>query len=139
MQFEPDHPTYIRTSEAVFDDIAAHGHYDILHSTRHYGPMTFYLVYNKKCDDLVVHYFKNKNLVDAAIVVRLFGLLHADSAVSRPAADLATLDLLRLFIDSDSLKSSKLHVALEAMLEAIKADKKTLKGVKEAQGASEDK
>ena len=134
VQFEPDHPTYIRTAEAVYEDINAHGHYDVLHSTRHYGPMVFYLAHNKKCDDLIVHYLRRKSLDEAASVVRVFGLLHEDSEVAGNL-HLAALDLIRLYTNSDSLKSSKVHLTLEAALEAMEKDEEAVKGAKESQGA----
>jgi len=136
VQFEPDHPVYIRTAEAVYEDIAAHGHYDVLYSTRHYGPMVFYLVYNKKCDDLVVHYLRRKNLDGAASVARLFGLIHEDSEVAGKL-DMPALDLIRLYTNSDSLKSSKVHLTLEAALEAIEQDKEAVRSAQESQGASD--
>ena len=134
VQFEPDHPAYIRTAEAVYEDVNAHGHYDVLHSTRHYGPMVFYLAYNKKCDDLVVHYLRKKNLDNAASVVRVFGLVHEDSEVAGNLR-LAALDLIRLYTNSDSLKSSKVHLTLEAALEAMEKDREAVRGAKESQGA----
>ena len=133
-QFEPDHPTYIRTAEAVYEHLNANGHYDVLHSTRHYGPMVFYLAHSKKCDDLVVHYLRKKDLDDAASVVRLFGLLHEDSEVAGNL-QLAPLDLIRLYTNSDSLKSSKVHLVLEAALEAMEKDQEAVRGAQESQGA----
>ena len=52
-QFEPDHPLYIATAEAVYDHINLNSYYDALWSTRHFGPMVFYFVWEKKCDDLI--------------------------------------------------------------------------------------
>ena len=136
VQFEPDHPIYIRTAEAVYEDVNAHGHYDVLHSTRHYGPMVFYLAYNKKCDDLIVHYLRKKDLDDAACVVRVFALVHEDSEVAgNVLPDISPLDLIRLYTNSDSLKSSKVHLTLEAALEAMEKDQEAVKGAKESQGA----
>jgi len=134
IQFEPDHPTYIRTAEAVYEHLNANGHYDVLHSTRHFGPMVFYLAHSKRCDDLVVHYLRKKDLDDAASVVRLFGLLHEDSEVAGNL-QLAPLDLIRLYTNSDSLKSSKVHLVLEAALEAMEKDQEAVKGAQESQGA----
>lgn len=52
-QFEPDNPNYIATAEAVYEHININSSYDALWSTRHFGPMVFYLVWEKKCDDLI--------------------------------------------------------------------------------------
>ena len=65
-QFEPDNPSYIATAEAVYEHINTNSCYDTLWSTRHFGPMVFYLVWEKKCDDLIgihklahTYYFSN--------------------------------------------------------------------------------
>ena len=73
-QFEPDNPEYIATAETVYDHINLNKSYDVLWSTRHFGPMVFYYVWEKKCDDMIgnksvikkwlpiahnLHYFEN--------------------------------------------------------------------------------
>ena len=52
-QFEPDNPLYIATAKAVYEHINLNTAYDTLWSTRHFGPMVFHLVWEKKCDDLI--------------------------------------------------------------------------------------
>ena len=47
---------------------------------------------------------------------------------------LAALDLIRLYTNSDSLKSSKVHLTLEAALEAMEKDREAVRGAKESQG-----
>ena len=68
VQFEPDHPNYIETAQYVYDFIDTMGHYEVLHSTRHYGPMVFYLVWEKKADNLIIHYLKKLQLGEACKV-----------------------------------------------------------------------
>ena len=55
-QFEPDNAEYIATAEAVYEHINLNQAYDILWSSRHFGPMVFYFVWEKKCDDLIGNY-----------------------------------------------------------------------------------
>lgn len=55
LQFEPDDPLYISTAEATYDAIDRKGHYDFLKSTRHFGPMVFYLVRVRKMDGMLIH------------------------------------------------------------------------------------
>lgn len=52
-QFEPDNPLYIATAKSVYEHINLNTAYDTLWSTRHFGPMVFHLVWEKKCDDLI--------------------------------------------------------------------------------------
>ena len=56
-QFEPDNAEYIATAEAVYEHINLNQAYDILWSSRHFGPMVFYFVWEKKCDDLIGNYY----------------------------------------------------------------------------------
>ena len=76
VQFEPDHPIFIRTAQAVYDHVDIHGNYQVLHSTRHYGPMVFYLVSENRIDDLIKHYLSNLNLFDACQVKKKCEILH---------------------------------------------------------------
>ena len=60
-QFEPDHPDYIRVAEMVYDRVDTNGDYADLWSTRHYGPMVFHLVWQRKVDNLLTHYLQSVN------------------------------------------------------------------------------
>ena len=68
VQFEPDHPAYVRTAHLVYDHVDANSVYDVLQSTRHYGPMVFYLVWEKRCDNIIIYYIKDHKLADACKV-----------------------------------------------------------------------
>ena len=63
-QFEPDHPVFIRVAEAVYDRVDANGDWDRLWSTRHYGPMVFHLIWQRKVDDLLAHFLQSINRKD---------------------------------------------------------------------------
>lgn len=64
LQFEPDDPLFILTAESTYDAIDRRGHYDFLKSTRHFGPMVFYLVRVRKMDGLLLH-----SMVEGRLVV----------------------------------------------------------------------
>lgn len=53
--FEPDDPLYISTVETTYDSVDRKAHYDLLKSTRHFGPMVFYLVRMRKMDAILLH------------------------------------------------------------------------------------
>ena len=52
-QFEPDDPEYQRVTGKVYETLEVRRCYQALHSTRHYGPLCFYLAWNKKIDNLL--------------------------------------------------------------------------------------
>jgi small subunit ribosomal protein S22 len=65
-QFEPDDPRYIAITSKVYDYIDRVGDYDMLRSTRHFGPLSIYLARNKKTEGLVNDMI-TRNLVDDAV------------------------------------------------------------------------
>jgi len=143
-QFEPDHPDFIRTAEAVYDRVDANADWDTLWSTRHYGPMVFHLVWQRKVDDLLAHFLQSINRTDrmgaVADVLLLFTSFHTKSKLCdhlsesvRESQEIMsrdeTIELLRKFITFESRKSHKLKGALEAMLEAEEANQKVAKNL----------
>ena len=74
LQYEPDHPIYLRTLSLVHSHVSESGNFDTLLATRfmrnkssvvwqndsrHYGPMVFNLCWNKQQDELLVHLVMN--------------------------------------------------------------------------------
>lgn len=120
LQFEPDHPTFIQTAETVYEHINAHAQFDALYSTRHFGPMVFHLVWNRRCDDLLVHFLQKDRVEEVESVLNLYSLFHPDSATSLASSELSGPERLRVFIENDAKKGPKLHSVLEQMLERMK-------------------
>lgn len=53
VQYEPDDPRYVEITSRVYNYIDEYSDYDKLRSSRHFGPMSLYLVYNDKADNLI--------------------------------------------------------------------------------------
>jgi len=79
-QFEPDHPIYIRTAEIVYNHVNENKNFKALESTRHFGPMVFYLCWNRQIDNLLVHQILSKNLMNAALTVKLYQIITKDKS-----------------------------------------------------------
>eukprot|EP00092_Neocalanus_flemingeri_P038724 GFUD01042166.1.p1 GENE.GFUD01042166.1~~GFUD01042166.1.p1 ORF type:complete len:345 (-),score=48.84 GFUD01042166.1:57-1049(-) len=129
LQFEPDHPVYIRTCNTVFDHINEHRHFDSLHSTRHYGPMVFNFCWNKQLDELLAHLVWNDRLVEAVDAIKLYLKIHPDCKMN--STDLSSClneDLVRSFAKFESLKAGKIHMALEKLLESKQTTETILTG-----------
>ncbi|TRY73513.1 hypothetical protein TCAL_01554 [Tigriopus californicus] len=120
LQFEPDHPTFIQTAETVYDHINAHAQYDALHSTRHFGPMVFHLVWNCRCDDLLVHFLEKDKVEEVESLLNLYSRFHPESATASASTELSGPDRLRVFIEKDAKKGPKIHSVLEKMSEKMK-------------------
>jgi len=143
-QFEPDNPLYIATAKSVYEHINLNTAYDTLWSTRHFGPMVFHLVWEKKCDDLIAWYLtrrKDNTLSDVLDVVMVYSYLHGDSKFAKNIqsstaliedVDIADwkisqahqLKLIRAYIEFASTKSLKIKSALESYLEISEGKKK---------------
>ena len=105
--------------------------------SRFYGPMVFYLVWNKLCDNYIAYQLSKLDFDDAHEVIRLYGFIHPTSKTgsevsgssSSESSDSSSddessetsfeskLELVRLYIKNDSLQETKLNIALESMLE----------------------
>lgn len=150
-QFEPDNPIYINTAESVYEHIYVNSTYDELWSTRHFGPMLFHLVWEKKCDDLIVWYLtrrKENALSEVLDVLMVYSYIHSSSkfaetiqAMTPMIRDIDVADwkisqadqlqLIRAFIEFASTKAQKIHSALESYLE-IREKQTTAKEVQKS-------
>ncbi|EYC25097.1 hypothetical protein Y032_0012g1698 [Ancylostoma ceylanicum] len=76
--FEPDDPAYVKLVQCVFDRVIEKGDFDVLHSTRHFGTMVFYLALNGNIPPLLNFFGARGRLHDCANLVRLQKTLHPD-------------------------------------------------------------
>lgn len=54
-QFEPDDKNYHRVVFSTYKHVDESKNYHVLESTRHLGPLLFYLAFNKKPDNFVLY------------------------------------------------------------------------------------
>ena len=111
LQFEPDHPTYIRTCQAVYQHILDHRQFDTLESTRcvvmpawlsgtavlcrHYGGLVFWLVWTRQACELVAALVRAGGPVRAAPAIQLYIELHPDSQLADLQLDQAGQQAVR--------------------------------------------
>lgn len=76
LQFEPDDPAYVEATSKVFTHIDDLKHYDKLRSTRHFGPMSLYLAYNKRANGLLVDMMTKRLKEDAIKLVKIYNTCH---------------------------------------------------------------
>jgi small subunit ribosomal protein S22 len=107
LQFEPDEHDYIRVSSTVYEHIHAKRQFDQLRSTRHFGPMTFYLANNKKIDLLLQDMIERSLLADASALVRLYCILNdLQFEQFRKSND---FDTVKQFVKSEQCASNHRH------------------------------
>ncbi|RUS77331.1 hypothetical protein EGW08_014907 [Elysia chlorotica] len=129
-QFEPDDPDFIRTTHRVYRAIDSAGDHDDLRSTRHFGSLAFYLVWHKTADSLLLDMLNRDLSSDAADLVRLYGILHPQSAcagvLGQLSPDSGSTAVVQVYIDTSSTLTSELQLALQAMDDAGKGHRSGL-------------
>ncbi|KAF6025551.1 MRPS22 [Bugula neritina] len=74
-QYEPDHPDFIKITHQVYEDCEARETYHALLSTRHYGPMVFYFVLQKRVTNLLKHLLHQNRPDDCIEVIKLYSIV----------------------------------------------------------------
>ncbi|NWX85271.1 RT22 protein, partial [Nothoprocta ornata] len=120
-QFEPDSPDYIRVHHRTYDDIEKHAKYDLLRSTRHFGGMVWYLVNRKKTDGLLIDMLHRDLLDDTTSLITLYHMLHPDcpSAKEAKEGNLQGVELIKVFVKTESQREGYIQLALQAYQEAM--------------------
>ncbi len=76
LTFEPNDPDFNRITHRVYEYINETGDYEILHSTRFYGPMVFYLAWFKKMEKIVAFMLEKSKIDECAELVCLYNIVH---------------------------------------------------------------
>lgn len=85
--YEPDDPAYVRLSQLVFDRINEANKFQVITSTRHFGPFTFYLALNDNISKLLNYFGGLGKLSDCANLVRLQKAVRPDWRVTIAQGD----------------------------------------------------
>lgn len=119
LQFEPNDPQFVQICCNVYNFIDLKGHYDKLRSTRHFGPMSLYLAYYKRIDNLLLDMLKRDYLDDAAQLVKLY-LIANDLDTFKNS--LSEIDVVKEYTDKYSLKKHIVEPALQSALGKLQKD-----------------
>lgn len=131
VQYEPDHPKYQKVTAETYDAVNESGEFDMLRSTRHFGPFAFYLVRSKKIDDLLMDLLESGSIEEANCLLKLYGLVHK---VEVKVDDLGLVDGVKEFIKKYSNKKGQLELALQAYIETERRKKELEEGIRAAHG-----
>lgn len=134
VQFEPDSPDYIRVTCAVYDHVDTQRKFNELRSTRHFGPMAFYLVIARKVDNLLVDLLQREMIEDVGHLLRLFYYIHPSSESMEIDDKMDTMELIKVYIKSDSNKRANLELAVQTYLEVRNSKQETAETLATASG-----
>ncbi|XP_067617394.1 small ribosomal subunit protein mS22 [Eurosta solidaginis] len=76
VQFEPYEPEFHHISSRVYQHINETKQFDVLRSTRHFGPMAFFYAWHHCIDDLLYDMVRRDYLQNAVELIALFYKLH---------------------------------------------------------------
>ena len=76
LRYEPDDPEFIRVTHRVYEYVNEQQDFEILHSTRFYGPMLFYLAWFKKIDKIVAYLLNNSQIEECAEIIYLYNIVN---------------------------------------------------------------
>lgn len=140
IQYEPDDPEYKRVTEFVYENVNNTNNFNSLRSTRHFGPLVFYLAWNNKIDNLLSDLIRFKNIDEAVTLIRLYHKLHpeAKSATTKYDSSDDPTELILRYAELDSFKESHIKQLISSYKELEAEKKKIEESIKKAHGISTD-
>lgn len=137
LQFEPDDPNYRKVTQAVYSAVNECKKFDLLRSTRHFGPMAFYLAWEKKIDNLLVDVIQNEKIEEAAALIELYHRVHPNARSGQTAAR-NDLELIRRYAEMDSTNGFAVQNALDKYELMQEEKQKVIEGVEKSHGRIEN-
>ncbi|KAF5277711.1 hypothetical protein FQR65_LT03691 [Abscondita terminalis] len=131
VQFEPDHPEYHRVTSVTYQHINENNGFDVLRSTRHFGPLAFYLTWYKNIDNLLLELIETAHIEEVNHLLHLYGKIND---VEFNVSDVYSLDALSEYIKNMANKKGSLELAVQAYKDLVKQRKKLEEGIEIAHG-----
>lgn len=133
-QYEPDDAEYQRVAFATYEKINEKSHFDHVRSTRHFGALAFYLVLNRRIDNILLYIIQSEKIEEAISMVHLYHIVHPDCKSCKAKATENEIDVLKAYIKEDSFERSRLELTLNSYL-ALQKNKKAMdEGIHQAHG-----
>lgn len=114
--FEPDDPAFVKFYREVFDRTVAQEKFKFLYSTRHFGPLVFYLVINDNMNPLLDYIASTGSLSNVAKVIRLYKIVHPDWRVAIGSED-SDRKIVLDFLKQNRNKATKLGEVVKLLAE----------------------
>ncbi|KAL8620072.1 hypothetical protein ACOMHN_015354 [Nucella lapillus] len=120
VQFEPDHPDFIRVCHRTFEVVDSKHDYEDLRSTRHFASMAFYYAWYQKVDYLLIDMINRDILSDAGDLIRLYCTVHPESAIAQqlraePTEDIVSI--VKAFCSMEATHKGQLELAVQGYQE----------------------
>uniref|UniRef100_T1IKQ4 28S ribosomal protein S22, mitochondrial n=1 Tax=Strigamia maritima TaxID=126957 RepID=T1IKQ4_STRMM len=132
VQFEPDDPNYIRVTTKSYNHVDSTQSFDVLRSTRHFGPMAFYLTFYNKIDNLILDMVQRELIENITDLIQLFYILHPEKKQSIEFSN--QIDFIRDFVKQFTNKPAYIIAALQSYQQMQQQRLETSEGIKRAHG-----
>ncbi|CAF4938936.1 unnamed protein product [Pieris macdunnoughi] len=160
VQYEPDERKYQEITSITYQHIDLHSKFDLLRSTRHFGPMVFYLTWHQSMDRLMLELVQSGVVREAVLLAALRQAVHNDLSngedynalvseiLPRPiqltkpeilseediALDTKCTELVDTYINTSSSMKSQQALALQGFREYYQQLVDLSRGLKKAHG-----
>lgn len=121
LRYEPNDPEFIRITHRVYEYINEQKDYEILTSTRFFGPMLFYLAWFKKINNFVAFLLNSSRVDDCAEAIVLYRIVN-DTKPSRVFS--SNLEFVGEFIKNELKDNESSLLAFERLRTSMKANNK---------------
>ncbi|XP_023012356.1 mitochondrial ribosomal protein S22 [Leptinotarsa decemlineata] len=109
IEFEPNEPNYQQVVSITYQHANDNNGFELLRSTRHFGAMTFFLVWNKNIDNLLLELIETIHLNEAKELLKLFSKIHNVNFDSD-----TEIEMIEEYIKKYSTKKATLELAMQA-------------------------
>ncbi|XP_050436969.1 28S ribosomal protein S22, mitochondrial [Adelges cooleyi] len=111
-QFEPDDENYHRVVFSTYKHVDEKQKYQVLESTRHLGPLLFYLALNKMPDNYVTYCLETDRLKDVLLFIQLYTKISNSIESEVNISQENQFEIVKDFIKSECQEKAKLEAAL---------------------------
>ncbi|XP_015367501.1 PREDICTED: 28S ribosomal protein S22, mitochondrial [Diuraphis noxia] len=111
-QFEPDDKNYHRVVFSTYKHVDESKNYHLLESTRHLGPLLFYLAFNKKPDNFLLYCLETERFDDVMLFIQLYTKLNQGLEIELDGSK-DKFKLIEDFINTECIDKVNLEEALK--------------------------
>lgn len=131
LQYEPYDPDYQKIVSIVYQHLNDNNEFDKLRSTRHFGSLCFFLVWNNILDNLLLELIETSNIDEAHQLLELYSKIHQVTFEKN-----GNLKNIEDYIQKISNKKGVLELALQAYKDISKQKEDLETSIRKAHGIS---
>uniref|UniRef100_A0A915MDC0 Mannosyltransferase n=1 Tax=Meloidogyne javanica TaxID=6303 RepID=A0A915MDC0_MELJA len=96
--YEPDDHKFVELCKCIFENTIKKQKLSVLHSTRHFGTLAFYMIINNYYFELIEFFAQNQNISGVANTIRLLRIIYPNWTTTIPS-NFSDLDVLKEYLN----------------------------------------